>query len=358
MSRYEASCRWARRASDGVAVQQGAGVVRREQPLVRVDDEGVRPLDPVVEPPDRGGEQAASAVGRVDVEPDPAIRAHLGDAREVVDRPGVRRARARDHREDPVAAVRVEGATQSLGGQPATLVVRHVEDVDVHHPGGGRHARVHRVARGEPPARRTIRAPRRRRYGAPSPAPRGCRPSLRRRRPRRLSWASPRGRRATAASGSRPRSRRRRRSTRPRSSRRPPRSGRTARTPSSGRPGRTRRTRDGRSRSSPARAPPPRPGAPPPSRSPRPRSSRPPGRRAPRAGPCGRAVAGSRCDRGRTPRSLSPTPRCPRCTGASAACADPFRERTRPARRPAPRLVAPRRRYFASSWQNSPNASR
>ena len=80
-------------------------------------------------------------------------------------------------------------------------------------------------------------------------------------------------------------------------------------------------------------------------------------RRAPRARPCGRAAAGSRCGSAHTRRSPSRAPRCPRCIGASAACADPFRKRTRPARRPAPRLDTPRRRYFTSSWQNSPNAS-
>ena len=53
-------------------------------------------------------QQPGAAVGAVHVEPQPALRADVGDAGEVVDRAGVRRAGAGDHREHAVTAVGVE----------------------------------------------------------------------------------------------------------------------------------------------------------------------------------------------------------------------------------------------------------
>ncbi len=103
-----------------VAVDQRGAVERREQPLVRVDDEGVGVLDAVVALPDGGGEQARAAVGAVDVEPQAALAGDLGQALEVVDDAlvgGAAGADDGDHR----LRVRVggQGGAQRLAGEPA-----------------------------------------------------------------------------------------------------------------------------------------------------------------------------------------------------------------------------------------------
>ena len=72
VSRYSACCVCARCALRGVAVDQGARVERREQPLVRVDDHRVGVLDPRERGPHPLDEHRGEAVGAVDVQPDVA----------------------------------------------------------------------------------------------------------------------------------------------------------------------------------------------------------------------------------------------------------------------------------------------
>ena len=149
-----------------IAIDEGAGVVGREQPLVRVDDERVGALDAIEERPDARCEQRGAPVGGVDVEPETPVGTRVGHPRQVVDDPGVRRAGARHHREHALS-VGIERPAEPVAGQPAALVVRDLQDVDVHHPRGGDHAGMHRVTRGESPP------------GRPAP------PALGRRVPRR-----------------------------------------------------------------------------------------------------------------------------------------------------------------------------
>ena len=90
----------------GLAVDEGGTVEGGEQPLVRVDHEGVRHLDAVEAVADGRGEERGAPVGPVDVEPEgplPGDRAHSG---QVVDDPGVGGA-AGGHDGDGVAAPRV-----------------------------------------------------------------------------------------------------------------------------------------------------------------------------------------------------------------------------------------------------------
>ena len=186
--------------------------------------------------------QPGAAVRAVDVEPQPALAAHLRDAREVVDHPGVRRAgggrpRRTRRRRRPRRARRPAPRRSA-----APLVVRHRHDVDVHHPRGRGHRGVRRVGERRsatapgPPARRSL-APR----AARRPAPTGSRPSRPTRTRRRPSPGSP-ARSAIQRSAwfsaqiapppsSQPGADRSR-------TRRPP--GRTARSPSSARRARTR----------------------------------------------------------------------------------------------------------------------
>ena len=89
----------------GIAVEERAAVVGGEEPLVRVDDEAVGELDAVEEAADAGGGERRSAVGAVDVEPDPALGAHRGDARQVVHEARVRRPGGGHDREDVVGAL-------------------------------------------------------------------------------------------------------------------------------------------------------------------------------------------------------------------------------------------------------------
>ncbi len=94
------------------------------------------------------GAQRGEPVGAVDVQPQPALAAHLGHAGEVVDQADVRRARGRDHGEDAVAPVGVEGRAQRGAGEPA-LRSGHRERPGVHHPQHRRHRRVDLGAAGD-----------------------------------------------------------------------------------------------------------------------------------------------------------------------------------------------------------------
>jgi hypothetical protein len=118
----------------GVAVDQGARVERGEQPLVRVDDEGVGVLDAGETVPRAGRQHAGQAVGAVDVQPDIGSHDRAGDVGDVVDDAEVGRPRGRDHGEDAVAVL-VERRAHRVAAQYAVLTDRHADDLDVHHAG-------------------------------------------------------------------------------------------------------------------------------------------------------------------------------------------------------------------------------
>ena len=120
-----------------IAVQQRARIERREEPLVRVDDEAVGALDAVEPVADaRRGERRA-AVGAVDVEPRVEIGGNVGGAGEVVDHADVRRARGGDDGEETLTIGVVECVdhrTQRAAGHATAVVGRHRHDVGVHRP--------------------------------------------------------------------------------------------------------------------------------------------------------------------------------------------------------------------------------
>ena len=141
-----------------ISVQQRARVVRREQPLVRVHDERVGPLDTVEQRPDGRRQERRASVGAVHVEPESAVGADVRDAGEVVDGPGVRRSGARHDGEHAVAAVGLERRSRahhrsavpraSWGTESTSTSITRAADV---------HAGVRGVARGEPPSARAGR---------------------------------------------------------------------------------------------------------------------------------------------------------------------------------------------------------
>ena len=66
-------------------VDQRAAVERREQPLVRIDDEAVRPLDALEQVPHRRRRQRRRSVRAVHMHPDTVLGAHVRHAGQVVD---------------------------------------------------------------------------------------------------------------------------------------------------------------------------------------------------------------------------------------------------------------------------------
>ena len=91
----------------GLAVDQGGAVEGSEEPLVRVDDERVGPLEAGELVSDGWGEQRGGpAVRAVDVEPQGVLGGHVGHACQVVDDAGVGRPRG-GHDGDDVGAARV-----------------------------------------------------------------------------------------------------------------------------------------------------------------------------------------------------------------------------------------------------------
>ena len=224
----------------GIAVEQGAGVERREEPLVGIHDERVRPLDAPEPVPDGGSQERGAPVRPVDVQPDAALRAHVGHRIEVVHDPRVRRSGARHHREEAV----------DVGRSRAFRPAARPSDARARREGSGSRPRPSR----RPPTRsRSARCPRTRSSSAPGDphagtprgdgrprVPTGSRPS----RPTRSIHPRPRearrDRRATGASGSPPRRRRRPPSSSLRTSTKRSAPGRTGCSPSSARPGRTR----------------------------------------------------------------------------------------------------------------------
>ncbi len=152
-----------------VAVQQGARVERREQPLVGIDDEAVGGLD--------AGEAVASArrregrpaVGAVDVHPRVQHGTCRGGRREVVDDAGVGRPGRGDDGEQPGPIVVRQCAERGLEGrarEATDRIGRHRHDVGVHRPRRGGDRGVGAAGRHDQPARAVHRP-----VGSLPPAP-------------------------------------------------------------------------------------------------------------------------------------------------------------------------------------------
>ena len=119
----------------GVPVQQGRAVVRSEEPLVRVHDQGVAVLYPVEEVANRPGGEAGCAVGTVDVEPERVCGGNRGHLVEGVDHTKVGRSGGGDYSEHLGSL----GTCRDCFGhgitpEPPVRACRGKEDVDVHHP--------------------------------------------------------------------------------------------------------------------------------------------------------------------------------------------------------------------------------
>ena len=127
------------RADRRVAIDERAAVERREQPLVRVDDEAVGTLDPGVPVPDARAASAGASVGTVDVEPVPSSalrrrrpRRGRRSRRRSSSRSSPRRRRPRSRSTASSAAtVGADGAARSR----PSLIGGHELHVDIHHPG-------------------------------------------------------------------------------------------------------------------------------------------------------------------------------------------------------------------------------
>ena len=82
----------------GPACPQRCAIHLGEEPLVRIDDDGIGALDPVEAPAKLGADGRRPRIRRVDVEPRARLPAPLGELRHGVDRRGSRRADRRDDR--------------------------------------------------------------------------------------------------------------------------------------------------------------------------------------------------------------------------------------------------------------------
>ena len=114
-----------------VAIEQRAGVERSEEPLVRVDDDRVGVLDAGEERARRRRRERGAAVRTVDMEPHAALRADLGDRREIVDQPEVRRAGGGDDRERAPARSR-QCAGDGLAVEPTAIVDLGADEIGIH----------------------------------------------------------------------------------------------------------------------------------------------------------------------------------------------------------------------------------
>ena len=108
------------------ADEDDAAGLRQVQPLVRVERHGVGPLEPGEERPGRRRRRRGDAVRAVDVEPDAALLADVGESVDRVDGARQRRPGGRDHRNgrDAGRDVGVDRLRDRLGAQPALLVER------------------------------------------------------------------------------------------------------------------------------------------------------------------------------------------------------------------------------------------
>ncbi len=105
-----------------LAVHQGGAVERREQPLVRIDDERVSMLDPGVRGPDAGREQACPAVRAIHVEPELALCRNGRETGKVIDDAGVGRAgRRHDRRERTRITVGRDSGADGIAGEPVVI---------------------------------------------------------------------------------------------------------------------------------------------------------------------------------------------------------------------------------------------
>ena len=118
-----------------VAVEQRTAVERREQPLVRVDDEGVAAFDPDVPRTHGWGRQPGTAVRTINMQPEAELLADVGDGGQVVDDPEVRRAGGRDDGEEVLGPFGLQHGPQ--------IVTREAPVLDVHRDQLG----VHDIAR-------------------------------------------------------------------------------------------------------------------------------------------------------------------------------------------------------------------
>ena len=153
----------------GVAVHERARVERREQPLVRIDDEAVRPLDARVAVADARHREPGAAVRAVDVHPHAEPLARVRHGSDVVDDAGVRGAARRDHREHAIEVLGGqvgEERIERVGAEASLLVGLDGHDVCVHRPPGCRDRRV-RPAGGDDQSARAVVPPSR----AVAPAP-------------------------------------------------------------------------------------------------------------------------------------------------------------------------------------------
>ena len=110
-----------------VADERAPALHRHGEPLVRVERERVRALEPGVARRERRVRRADRAVGAVDVEPQALGLAEVGHRVERVDRARVDRPRARRHAEGPAPgrAVRADGVAERLHVQAEVLVHGH-----------------------------------------------------------------------------------------------------------------------------------------------------------------------------------------------------------------------------------------
>src|SRR5450631_1792152 len=119
-----------------LSIQQGTAVIGGEEPLVRVDDEGVGVLDPVEQVTNRWGGQPRPAVGAVDMQPDAVLAADHRHRVEVVHDAEVRGARRRDHGEEGLGTLGLQHHTQVVPGEPLVLVTGNPHQLGVHDVAG------------------------------------------------------------------------------------------------------------------------------------------------------------------------------------------------------------------------------
>ena len=81
--------------------------------------------------------EAGASVGAIDVHPQVAAVADLGDAGEIVDDAEVGGARRRDGGEQALVALLGDRSLEVLAGQSAVIIGVDLENVDVHHLRGG-----------------------------------------------------------------------------------------------------------------------------------------------------------------------------------------------------------------------------
>jgi hypothetical protein len=121
-----------------LAHQQAPGAVGEEHPLVRIEGERVGPLDAVQARLPFLAQHERAPVGGVDVQPQLARGAQIGERPQRIDGAGVGGAGRGDHQERRLAArpILVDGGGERLGPQPEALV-----DLDEAQVAGGMPAR-------------------------------------------------------------------------------------------------------------------------------------------------------------------------------------------------------------------------